>query len=254
MKFYSWNVNGLQSCLKKGGDKFFLNTDADFFCIQETKTQTPLPTISGYHQFWNFCSKKGYSGTAIFTKYKPLSVSYSFDNTNSNFDIEGRLITLEYNSFYLINVYVPNIQSSISRQNYRMEWDELFLDYITKLNNIKPVIICGDFNISFSNLNGQDKFLNANDFINDQLIEFKNLLDSGFIDSFNHLYPNSKKSCTWWNIAKNSKENNVGLRLDYFLVSNFLEKQIQDAQILSHISSSDHCPISLIINITEEEL
>lgn len=254
MNFYSWNVNGLNSCIKKGGDAFFYNSDADFFCIQETKLQKPLPTISGYYQFWSFCSKKGYSGTAILTKHKPLSVSYKFDNDNSEFDMEGRLVTLEYNTFYLVNIYVPNSQSNISRKNYRMEWDELFFDYIFNLNNIKPVIICGDFNTSFSNLNGKCQFINPNEFINDQLIEFKKLLDIGFIDSFNHLYPNSKDSFTWWNVGKNSKENNIGLRLDYFLVSEFLEERIQDAQIFSHISSSDHCPINLIIDIAKEDL
>lgn len=252
MKMFSWNVNGLNSCIEKGFFSFFNYSGADFFCIQETKYQKELPTIPGYYQFWNYCSKKGYSGTAIFTKYKPISVSYDFNNIN--FDVEGRIITLEYNTFYFINVYVPNAQSGISRTNYRMKWDELFINYVSELNNIKPVIICGDFNISLSNLDACTSVPNSSEFVDDQRIEFEKLLNNGFIDSFRYLNPNTDNSFTWWNVGKDSREKNIGWRLDYFLVSDFLEALIENAQIHTQITCSDHCPISLDINILKEDL
>ena len=252
MKMYSWNVNGLNSCIEKGFFSFFDSSDADFFCIQETKYQDVLPSLPGYYQFWNFCSKKGYSGTAIFTKHKPLSVSYNIGN--DDFDVEGRIITLEYNSFFLVTVYVPNSQLGISRINYRMEWDELFIDYISNLNNIKPVIICGDFNIAFSELDVCHSITSSLEFIDDQRIEFENLLNVGFIDSYRYFYPNVGNSFTWWNVGKDSKAKNIGWRLDYFLVSDFLEDKILDAHIHSQVDCSDHCPISLDINILEVDL
>lgn len=253
MKMYSWNINGLKSCIDKGFFDFFNSSNADFFCVQETKCQEPLFQIDGYYNYWNFCSKKGYSGTAIFTKYKPLSVSYDFGL--SSFDVEGRIITLEYNSFYLINVYVPNSQSGISRINYRMQWDELFFDYVCKLNNLKPVIICGDLNIAYSILDCcTTSHRNSSEFVDNQQIEFENLLGFGFIDSFRYLHPNAQNSYTWWTVGKDSKENNIGWRLDYFLVSDYFENKIIDATILAHISASDHCPISLDIDLTKEDL
>ena len=250
MKIYSWNVNGFNSCISKGFFSFFNSTDCDFFCIQETKLQKPLSPILGYYQYWNFCSKKGYSGTAIFTKHKPLSVSY--DMGIQSFDVEGRIITLEYDSFYLITVYVPNSQLGISRLNYRMEWDELFIKYVSSLNNIKPVIICGDFNIAFSDLDVCNSIPSEESFIDDQRIEFEYLLDNGFVDAYRHLYPNEKNSFTWWNVGKDSKQNNIGWRLDYFLVSNFFANNIVDSVMFPKISFSDHCPILLDINITED--
>lgn len=254
MKMFSWNVNGLNSCIEKGFLSFFNSVDADFFCLQETKCQQPIISIPGYYQFWNYCSRKGYSGTAIFTKHKPLSISYDFNNCDTDFDVEGRIITLEYETFYLVNVYSPNSQMGISRINYRMDWDELFFNYVSELNYIKPVIICGDFNIAFSDLDVCNSLPNSTEFIDDQRIEFENLLNEGFIDSFRYLYPDTNDAFTWWNVGKDSKINNIGWRLDYFLVSDFFTSAIQDAGIYSQISSSDHCPISLTINIMEGDL
>lgn len=253
MKMYSWNVNGLNSCIDKGFFDFFNISNADFFCIQEIKCQEPLFQIDVFYSYWNFCSKKGYSGTAIFSKYKPLSISYDFGI--DNFDVEGRIITLEYNSFYLVNIYVPNSQSGISRINYRMQWDELFSNYISELNNLKPVIICGDFNISYSSLDGySNSHYNSYEFVDNQKIEFENLINNGFIDSFRYFYPTTPNSYTWWTVGKDSKQNNIGWRLDYFLVSDYLENKIIDANIFAEISSSDHCPISLDINLEKEDL
>lgn len=249
---FSWNVNGLNSCIEKGFTSFFNSVDADFFCVQEIKCQKPLISFPGYFQYWNYCSRKGYSGVAIFTKHKPISVFY--DLNDSDFDVEGRVITLEYDSFYLINVYFPNSQMGISRINYRMDWDDLFFNYVSELNYIKPVIICGDFNIAFSNLDSCTPISPTTEFIDDQSIGFKNLLDNGFIDSFRYLHPNINDAYTWWNVGKDSKLNNIGWRLDYFLVSDFYISDILDARIHSQISSSDHCPISLDINIQEDDL
>lgn len=253
MKMYSLNANGLNSCINKGFLNFFNNSNADFFCLQEIKCQEELIHIDGYYSFWNFCSRKGYSGTAIFTKYQPLAVFY--DMGDSNYNVEGRIITLEYNSFYLVNVYVPNSQMGLSRINYRMQWDELFINYVSNLNNLKPVIICGDFNIAYSDL---DSCANCENnsliFIDDQKIEFENLLNCGFIDSFRFLYPDSENSFTWWTVGKNSKQNNQGWRLDYFLISDYLEHELVDAKIFSSVSCSDHCPISIDINFSKEDL
>lgn len=252
MKMFSWNVNGLNSCIEKGFSSFFDSVNADFFCLQEIKCQQPIISIPSYYQFWNYCSKKGYSGTAIFTKYKPISVCYNFDG--SDFDVEGRIITLEYDSFYLINVYSPNSQMGISRINYRMDWDDLFFDYVSRLNYIKPVIICGDFNIAISDLDVCTSIPSSGKFVDDQRIEFEKLLNNGFIDSFRYLNPKTDNAFTWWNVGKSSKLNNIGWRLDYFLVSDFFISAIQDAKIYSQISCSDHCPISLTINILDGDI
>ena len=252
MKMFSWNVNGLNSCIEKGFWSFFDSVDADFFCLQEIKCQHPIISKNGYYIFWNYCSKKGYSGTAIITKHKPISVHYEFDDPD--FDVEGRIITLEYDSFYLINVYSPNSQMGISRINYRMNWDDLFFNYVSSLNYIKPVIICGDFNIAISDLDVCTSIPSSSEFVDDQRIEFENLLNNGFIDTFRYLHPTTNNAFTWWNVGKDSKLNNIGWRLDYFLVSDFFISAIQDAEIYSQISSSDHCPISLTINILEEDL
>ena len=248
MKLYSWNVNGLNSCIDKGFFDYFQSINADFFCIQETKVQKPIFQIDGYYQFWNFCPRKGYSGTAIFTKYKPLNVYYNFNN--SDFDVEGRIICLEYDSYYIITIYAPNTQLGIYRLNYRMQWDEEFYNYVTELNNRKPVIICGDFNIASSSLDVS--FYNEDEsasFVDDQKIEFQNLLDAGFIDSFRYLNPYTNDAFTWWNVGRESKMNNIGWRLDYFLVSEFLRNEIEKAEIHPSVSYSDHCPISLELNI-----
>jgi exodeoxyribonuclease-3 len=249
---YSYNINGLKSCIDKGFMDYFLSTNADFFCLQETKSQDPLPNLPGYYQYWNFCSRKGYSGTAVLTKHKPISVSYDIDDTS--FDIEGRIITLEYNSFYLINIYAPNSQMGISRKNYRMQWDESLYDYLINLNNIKPVIICGDFNVALTDLDVCTSIPDESKFVDDERIEFENLLNSGFIDSFRFLHPNVENCFTWWNVGKDSKDNNIGWRLDYFLVSDYLKSSIVDADILQDISCSDHCPICLKIDFQKEDL
>lgn len=186
---YSWNVNGLNSCIKKGFLDFFERISSRFFCIQEIKCQKPIIFLPGYYQCWNFSKQKGYSGTAIFTKHNPLSVSYGFNNIDCDLDIEGRIITLEYASFYLITIYSPTFKMEISRINYRMDWDSLFFNYVSELNNIKPVIICGDFNVAFSDLDFYNNLQNSKEFIDDRKIEFESLLNSGFVDSFKYLYP-----------------------------------------------------------------
>lgn len=252
MTFYSYNINGLKSCIDKGFLEYFLSTNADFFCLQEIKTQIPLSDIPGYFQFWNLSSRKGYSGTAIITKHKPLSVSYSIDN--EDFDTENRIITLEYNSFYLVTLYSPNSQMGISRKNYRMQWDELIYKYLINLNNIKPVIVCGDFNVALTNLDICTTLTNENEFINDERIELEYLLNSNFIDSFRYLYPYEKDCYTWWNVGKDSKVNNIGWRLDYFLVSDYLQTYIFDSIICKDINCSDHCPIQLTMNFSKEDL
>ena len=246
MKIVSWNVNGIKSVLNKNFIEVFNNMNADIFCVQEIKThlgQVEL-NLKDYFQYWNYADKKGYSGTAIFTKEKPLNVNYGIENEE---DSEGRVITLEFENYFVVNTYTPCYQKSIERQNYRMEWDEKFLEYIEELECNKEVIICGDFNVAYQEIdlgNLNKEILGFND---EERQQFKNLLDIGFIDAFRHKYPGVKKY-TWWKNNKRKVEDN-GCRLDYFLISDELKDNIISVQIRNDVGGSDHCPITLKIKV-----
>lgn len=247
MKFVSWNVNGLRACVKKGFLDFFHEIDADFFCIQETKLQEGQIDLDleGYEQYWNYAEKKGYSGTAIFTKHTPLSVTYGIGEEEH--DQEGRTITLEYESFYLVTVYTPNSQRELARLDYRMTWEEVFRSYLLRLNEDKPVIVCGDLNVAHNEIDLKNPKTNRNNagFTDDEREKFTTLLEAGFIDTFRHFYPDKTDAYTWWSYFAKSRERNIGWRIDYFLVSKALRDNLVDAQIHDQVMGSDHCPVSL---------
>ena len=255
MKFISWNVNGLQNCIEKGDfEKTFKELSADFLSIQEVKSSKKIEFDCGeYKQFWNLArSKNGYSGTAIFTRRKPNKVYYGIqDEYGEDYDNEGRILTLEYSDFFLVNCYVPNSKASKNRLNYRLEFDEFFRNYIDKLNSIKNVIICGDFNIAYKEIDICFDYRNNNDavsFLQEEKIAFEELLDIGLIDTFRYYHPQQQKY-TWWFHNEENRKNNIGWRLDYFLISSELKKQIRKADILNDIFGSDHCPIELILEV-----
>lgn len=250
MKFISWNVNGLRACVKKGFLEFFESEQADFFCIQETKLQEGQIDLQleGYYQYWNYAVKKGYSGTAIFTKHKPLNVTYGIGIEEH--DQEGRVITLEYDSFYLVTVYTPNSQNELARLDYRMLWEKEFRHYLISLDNIKPVIICGDLNVAHQQIDLKNPKTNTKNagFTMEERNEMTKLLNSGFIDSFRYFYPSKEECYSWWSYRAKAREKNVGWRIDYFLVSNQLSSKLVDALIYPHILGSDHCPVVLKLN------
>lgn len=250
MKFVSWNVNGIRACLKKGFLNYFHEIDADFFCIQETKCQQGQVELEldGYEQYWNYAEKKGYSGTAIFTKHKPLSVSYGINDEKT--EKEGRIITLEYEQFYLVNVYTPNSQRDLARLSYRLEWEDMIYSYLKKLDNQKPVIYCGDLNVAHEEIDLKNAKANIGNsgFTFEEREKLSHLLLSGFVDSFRYLYPDKKDSFTWWSYMNKVRERNIGWRIDYFIVSDRIANKIKDAEIHSHILGSDHCPILLNLN------
>jgi exodeoxyribonuclease III len=249
MKFVSWNVNGLRACLNKGFADFFHEIDADVFCIQETKLQPEQVEISfaGYHQYFNSAKKKGYSGTAVFTKKEPLSICYDLclDRHNE----EGRVITLEYDDFYLLTVYTPNSQKELARLDYRMEWEEDFRNYVVELDKKKPVILCGDLNVAHKEIDLKNPKTNTKNagFTLEEREKLTKLLESGFIDSFRYKYPDKTGAYTWWSYLFHARENNAGWRIDYFLVSERIKDRIVDSVIHSDIYGSDHCPVELII-------
>lgn len=260
MKFISWNVNGLRACVNKGFNDVFVQMDADFFCLQETKMQEGQLDLAfpGYHSYWNYAEKKGYSGTAIFTKHQPLSVSYGMGRVAADSSVtydpadvhnqEGRIITLEYEKFYVITVYVPNAQDGLRRLDYRMEWEDAFLDYIKALDKKKPVIFCGDLNVAHEEIdlkNPKTNHMNAG-FTDEERGKFSTLLDSGFIDTFRWKYP-EQVTYSWWSYRFQARQKNVGWRIDYFVASERLSSQIEDAKIHTSIMGSDHCPIELIL-------
>jgi len=252
MKLVSWNVNGLRACLQKGFMDYFKAIDADIFCIQETKLQESQKDIegldlNGYYAFWNFAEKKGYSGTAVFTKYKPLSVSYGIGTPHH--DKEGRVITLEYKKFFLVNAYTPNSQRGLTRLNYRMEWEEDFRSYLLKLDSVKPVILCGDLNVAHKEIDIKNPAANRRNagFTDKEREKMTILLNSGFIDTFRYFYPDKKDAYTWWSYMHNAREKNIGWRVDYFIVSERLKDYLTDSQIHSEVMGSDHCPVVLIV-------
>lgn len=251
MRFVSWNVNGLRACMQKGFMDYFCRSDADFFCLQETKLQEgqiSLP-LDGYFQFWNYAQKKGYSGTAIFAKHEPLSVSYGMNIPE--FDTEGRLITLEYPAFYLVTCYTPNAQRELARLEFRMAWEQAFADYLSTLDAKKPVILCGDLNVAHQEIDLKNPKSNRGSagFSDEERACFSSLLDRGFTDSFRFLYPQITGAYSWWSYMFKARQNNAGWRIDYFLVSESLNKRIQEASIHADVMGSDHCPVSLELDI-----
>lgn len=251
MKFISWNVNGLRACIGKGFQDYFDASQADFFCLQETKLsagQLSLP-LPGYHCYWNYAEKKGYSGTAIFAREEPMSVVYGLGVPE--LDTEGRLITLEYPKFYLITCYTPNAQRELARIDHRLKWDRAFRDHLASLDEKKPVIICGDLNVAHKEIDLKNPAANRGNagFSDQERQSFQETLDRGFTDSFRHLYPDVTGAYSWWSYMFHAREKNAGWRIDYFLVSNRVSAQIKEAAIHSEIFGSDHCPVELIMDI-----
>ena len=251
MKFISWNVNGLRACVKKGFIDFFNEVDADFFCVQETKLQEGQINLDleGYYQYWNYAVKKGYSGTAIFTKHEPINVTYGIGIEEH--DQEGRVITLEYPNFYLITVYTPNSQNELARLDYRMQWEEDFRAYLVKLDENKPVIVCGDLNVAHQQIDLKNPKTNTKNpgFTPDERNQMTHLLNAGFTDTFRYFYPTKEDCYSWWSYRANARAKNVGWRIDYFLTSNRLSTQLKEATIYAEILGSDHCPVGLTLNL-----
>ena len=247
MKFISWNVNGLRACMTKGFMDSFLNLDADFFCLQETKLQAGQieMDLPGYHQYWCYAEKKGYSGTAIFARKEAISVSYGVGI--AELDTEGRVITLEYEDFYLVTCYTPNAQRGLARIDHRLRWEEAFRTYLKDLDSRKAVILCGDLNVAHNEIDLKNPNSNRGNagFSDQERSAFSALLDSGFTDSFRHLYPEVTGAYSWWSYMFNARANNAGWRIDYFVVSNRLVDSIQDATTHPDIMGSDHCPVGL---------
>lgn len=247
MKLISWNVNGLRACMTKGFADFLTDANPDVICLQETKMQREQADFAfpGYHEYWYSAEKKGYSGTAIFTKQEPLNVSYGLGIEEH--DHEGRVITAEYEDFYLVCVYVPNSKDGLLRLDYRMLWEDAFRAYVTRLDQIKPVIICGDLNVAHKEIDLKNPKTNTRNagFTIEERDKLSALLATGFIDSFRHKYPDLKEAYSWWSYRFKAREKNSGWRIDYFLVSQKLEQRIAEAEILNQVFGSDHCPVLL---------
>jgi exodeoxyribonuclease-3 len=251
MKLISWNVNGLRACVNKGFLDYFNEVDADVFCLQETKLQEGQIELElpGYHQYWNYADKKGYSGTAMFVKEEPLSVKYGMDIDEHNH--EGRLITLEYDNYYLLTEYVPNAQNELKRIDYRMKWEDDFRAYINKLNETKPVIFCGDLNVAHKEIDLKNPKSNRGNagFSDEERGKFEELLEAGYVDTFRYFYPDMEQIYSWWSYRFHAREKNAGWRIDYFMVSESLKDKLVDAKIHTDVLGSDHCPVELDINI-----
>ncbi len=251
MKLISWNVNGLRAVINKGFMDFFKKADADIFCVQETKMQEgQLELIlDGYYQYWNSAEKKGYSGTAIFTKEKPLNVSYGLGIEEH--DKEGRIITLEFENFYFVDCYTPNSKRELERLDYRMVWEDEVRKYLKKLDEVKPVIYCGDLNVAHEEIDLKNPKTNRRNagFTDEERNKMTELLSAGFTDSFRYLYPEKENCYSWWSYMGHAREKNVGWRIDYFIVSNSIQEKIKDSIIHSDVMGSDHCPIELQIEI-----
>ena len=253
MRMISWNVNGLRACVKKGFEDIFWGLDADMFCLQETKLQEGQIDLSlpGYEQYWSYAEKKGYSGTAIFTRIPPLSVSHNLGIPEH--DTEGRAVTLEFEDFYLVCVYTPNSQEGLRRLDYRMSWENSFRDYLTALDSKKPVVVCGDMNVAHNEIDLKNPKTNRENpgFSDAERGKFAELLEAGFSDSFRHLYPDLTGAYTWWSFRANARANNTGWRIDYFLVSDRIKDRIDKAFICPEITGSDHCPVGLDLSPLE---
>ena len=251
MKLVSWNVNGIRAALKKGFMDFFNDIDADIFCLQEIKLsegQLDLE-LDGYYQYWNYAEKKGYSGTAVFTKEEPLHVSYGIDIDEH--DHEGRVITCEYEDFFLVTCYTPNSQRGLTRLDYRMTWEDDFREYLNMLKNVKPVVLCGDLNVAHKEIDLKNPASNKKNagFTIEERTQFQNLLDAGYIDTFRHLYPDAEDRYSWWSYITKARDRNAGWRIDYFVVSDDLNDAVVEADIRDDILGSDHCPVSLELDI-----
>ena len=251
MKFISWNVNGLRACVQKGFLEFFQDIDADIFCIQESKLQAGQIDLEleGYHQYWNYAEKKGYSGTAVFTKTEPVSVRNGIGMEEH--DREGRVITLEFEDFYLVTVYTPNSQNELARLPYRMQWEDDFLKYLKSLEESKPVIFCGDLNVAHREIDLKNPKTNRKNagFTDEEREKFTQVVSSGFLDSYRHFYPDQEGIYSWWSYRFKAREKNAGWRIDYFCVSESLKDKLQDAKIHTEIFGSDHCPVELDIDL-----
>lgn len=252
MKLISWNVNGLRACMSKGFEDFFRQIDADIFCIQETKMQEEQAEkiqFDGYIRYMNSAMKKGYSGTAIFTKKEPIHVSYGLGIEEH--DNEGRIITLEFEQFYLVNCYTPNSKRELERLDYRMIWEDEVRKYLSKLNQIKPVVYCGDLNVAHEEIDLQNPKTNhfSAGFTDQERGKMTELLNAGFVDSYRFLYPDNAEHYSWWSYMRNAREKNVGWRIDYVIVSNDIKEKIKEAYIFDEIYGSDHCPIGIELNI-----
>ena len=251
MKLISWNVNGLRACVQKGFLDFFREADADIFCIQESKLQEGQIELEtdGYYQYWNYAVKKGYSGTAVFTKQKPLSVSHGMGIEEH--DSVGRMITLEFEPFYLVTVYTPNSQSELARLDYRMKWEDDFLAYVKSLEQKKPVIFCGDLNVAHREIDLKNPKTNRRNagFTDEEREKFTRLTEQGFIDTFRYFYPEQEGIYSWWSYRFRAREKNAGWRIDYFCVSQSLEPYLKDAKIHTEVFGSDHCPVELDISL-----
>ena len=251
MRMISWNVNGLRACLKKGFETIFWGLDADIFCLQETKLQAGQVELDlpGYEQYWDYAQKKGYSGTAVFTRQRPLSVQYGLGLAEH--DLEGRAVTLEFDAFYLVCVYTPNAQDGLRRIDYRMAWEDAFRDYVTGLDRRKPVIICGDLNVAHQEIDLKNPGPNRGNpgFSDEERGRFTQLLDAGFTDTFRRLHPEQEGAYSWWSFRAASRERNVGWRIDYFLCSDRLSEKLDKAYICPEIFGSDHCPVGLDLQL-----
>ncbi|PAE26293.1 MULTISPECIES: exodeoxyribonuclease III [Bacillaceae] len=251
MKLVSWNVNGIRACVKKGFTDYFKEVDADIFCIQESKLQEGQIELilDGYHQYWNYALKKGYSGTAVFTKKEPISVRYGLGDEET--EPEGRILTLEYEGFYLVNVYTPNSKRDLARLPYRLEWEERIREYLLGLDEIKPVIMCGDLNVAHNEIDLKNAKSNRGNsgFTDEERERMTSLLGSGFVDAFRYKYPEAEGAYTWWSYMAKVRERNIGWRIDYFIVSEKLQEKIIDSQIHCDIMGSDHCPVVLEMDL-----
>ena len=247
MKLISWNVNGIRACVQKGFLDFFKEADADIFCIQETKMQAGQLDLDlpGYHQYWNYAVRKGYSGTAIFTKKEPISVQYGIGIEEH--DQEGRVITLEFEDFYFVTVYTPNSQSELARLDYRMQWETDFLAYLKRLEEKKPVVFCVDLNVAAEEIDLKNPKTNRKNagFTDEERDKFRTLKASGFIDTFRYFYPDQEGIYSWWSYRFSARKKNAGWRIDYFVVSEALKDRLEDAKILTEVMGSDHCPVEL---------
>ena len=250
-KFVSWNVNGIRACVQKGFMESFAELDADIFCLQETKLQAGQIELDlpGYHQYWNYAEKKGYSGTAVFTKEEPISVFLGMDKAEH--DTEGRLITLEFEKFYFVGCYTPNAQDGLKRIDYRMKWEDDLRDYLSSLSANKPVVYCGDLNVAHNEIDLKNPKSNRGNagFSDEEREKFSQLLAAGFTDSFRHLYPDVEGAYSWWSYRFQARAKNAGWRIDYFVVSDYIKDKIIDSKIHPEIFGSDHCPVELVIDL-----